>query len=154
MCCMYVRIMPPEGSQYYNVFNLEKDGISLLENCLVDNVLLDNDVYIIVNGDLNSRTSNVSQTIMVEPDHTDLLSRQDDPIKRNSQDETINSFGKSLLTMCTSLDLCIINGTCNRDRLGRFTYISDNGCSVDDYFLMLCALWTSEAFPPSTSSKR
>ena len=67
--CAYV---PPEGSQYYNVLNLERDGISLLENCLVDNVLLDDDVYIIVNGDLNSRTSNISQTVSLDADNEDF----------------------------------------------------------------------------------
>ena len=138
--CAYV---PPEGSQYYNAFDIDKDGISLLENCLVDNVILDNDVHIIVNGDLNSRTSNVSQTLLFEQDHFDFLDRHDEPIKRSSQDKVINSFGKSLLSMCTTLDLCIVNGTCNGDRIGRFTYISDNGCSVDDYFLMSCALYAS-----------
>ena len=138
--CAYV---PPEGSQFYNVLNLEKDGVSLLENCLVDNVLLDNDVYIIVNGDLNSRTSNISQTVSMETDYDDFLRIHDEPIERNSQDRIINSFGKSLLSMCTSLDLCIINGTCNGDRLGRYTYISDNGCSVDDYFMMSCTLYAN-----------
>ena len=140
--CAYV---PPEGSQYYNVLNLEKDGVSLLENCLVDNVLLDKDVYIIVNGDLNSRTSNISQSISFDPNHEDFLRTHvnDDPITRKSQDKTINSFGKSLLSMCTALDLCILNGTCNGDRIGRFTYICDSGSSVDDYFLMSGTLYAN-----------
>ena len=42
--------------RYYNVLNLESDGVSLLENCIVDNVLLDNDVFVLISGDLNSRT--------------------------------------------------------------------------------------------------
>ena len=136
--------VPPEGSQYYNVLNIENDGISLLENCLVDKVLLDYDMYIMVNGDLNSRTSNVSQPIMIESDYTDyVINRNEDLLKRNSQDKSINAFGKSLLCMCTALDLCIINGTCEGDRNGRFTYITDNGASVDDYFLISCTLYAS-----------
>jgi len=38
--------------------------------------------------------------------------------------------------MCTTLDLCILNGVCYGDQEGRFTYISDFGSSVIDYFLM------------------
>ena len=135
--------VPPEGSPYYNLLDLEKDGISVLENCLLDTVLLDKDVHVMINGDLNSRTSNASQTILSELDYADPYDTKEEPIKRHSQDTVMNSFGKSLLAMCTALDLCIVNGTCNGDRLGRFTYICDTGCSVDDYFLISRTLYAS-----------
>ena len=38
--------------------------------------------------------------------------------------------------MCTALNLCILNGMCHGDHLGRYTYISDAGSSVNDYFLL------------------
>ena len=47
-----------------------------------------------------------------------------------------NGYGKMLLNMCTTLSLTIMNGTCNGDCEGRFTYIGDSGCSVVDYFLL------------------
>jgi len=40
------------------------------------------------------------------------------------------------LNMCTALNLCILNGMCYGDHLGRYTYISDVGSSVNDYFLL------------------
>ena len=40
--------------------------------------------------------------------------------------------------MCTVFDLCILNGICNGDPQGRYTFISEAGCSVDDYFLLTC----------------
>jgi len=55
---------------------------------------------------------------------------------RCSQDTVINGFGKSLLNMCTALNLSILNGMCHGDRNGCYTYISDMGSSVIDYFLM------------------
>ena len=38
--------------------------------------------------------------------------------------------------MCFALDLWIMNGVCNSDPQGRYTYISDTGNSVNDYFLV------------------
>ena len=38
--------------------------------------------------------------------------------------------------MCTTFDLVILNGLCNGDLEGRYTYTGENGSSVDDYFIM------------------
>eukprot|EP00745_Piridium_sociabile_P014999 TRINITY_DN220_c0_g1_i5.p1 TRINITY_DN220_c0_g1~~TRINITY_DN220_c0_g1_i5.p1 ORF type:complete len:431 (+),score=53.42 TRINITY_DN220_c0_g1_i5:76-1293(+) len=43
--------------------------------------------------------------------------------------------------MCTALRLCILNGLCNGDHNGRYTYISDHGSSVNDYFLASLSLF-------------
>ena len=64
-------------------------------------------------------------------------------IQRFSQDATINLFGKSLLFMCTTLNLCLLNGTCEGDRIGAYTFISDAGSSVVDYFVLSCDLYAS-----------
>jgi hypothetical protein len=37
--------------------------------------------------------------------------------------------------MCTALDLSILNGMCKGDLEGRYTYMSESGCSVNDYFI-------------------
>ena len=135
--------IPPEGSPYYNITGVNGDGISNLEDCIFDNVLLDNDVYVLLNGDLNSRTANVSQSISCEHDEIFNVQEKDQNIQRFSQDTTINPFGKSLLFMCTALNLCILNGTCEGDRLGAYTFISDAGSSVVDYFVLSCDLYAS-----------
>ena len=133
--------IPPEGSPFYNVTGVNSDGVSNLEDCIFDNVLLDNDVYVILNGDLNSRTANVSQSISSEHDAIYNVQENENNIQRMSQDTNINTFGKSLLFMCTVLNLCILNGTCDGDRLGAYTYISDAGSSVVDYFVLSCDLY-------------
>ena len=140
--CCYI---PPEGSKYYSEMDLEADGVSVLENCIVDNVLLDKDVYVVLSGDLNSRTSNVFQSISIENDMFDGSIRNNDftDISRNSKDGAINAFGKTLLNMCISLDLCIMNGVCHGDQDGGYTYICDAGSSVNDYFIMSSSLFAS-----------
>ena len=55
-------------------------------------------------------------------------------------DSQINDFGKRLLELCTLFDLQLINGRQPWDNHGKFTFISDQGCSVVDYFLMSSSL--------------
>ena len=52
-----------------------------------------------------------------------------------SEDRYVNNYGKSLLNMCTILGLSILNGQCKGDLEGRYTFMSNAGCSVDDYFI-------------------
>ena len=61
--------------------------------------------------------------------------------RRFSQDKVINTFGKSLLYMCNTLGLSILNGLCNGELMGSYTYVSDSGCSVIDYFLMSSSMY-------------
>ena len=133
--------VPPEGSPYYVTTGLSADGIAILEDNIIDNVLLDNDVYVLLNGDLNSRTSNVSQPVSNDEDLFFDVFGDESCITRKSQDNVINPFGNSLLYMCSTLDLCIVNGTCSGDMHGAYTYICDNGCSVVDYFLLSNSLY-------------
>ena len=139
--CAYV---PPEGSRYYTCLNLDSDGVSLLENCLVDNVLLDSDVYTLICGDMNSRTADVSQPVTFDLDNfQDMHLGNNFDVQRRSQDTVINGFGKTLINMCISLNLSIMNGMSYGDQDGRFTYISDRGSSVNDYFLVSSDLFAT-----------
>ena len=58
--CAY---FPPEGSPYYNYCDVE-NGIGLLEDCLSDCMINLNDIFVILSGDLKSRTSNISKHII------------------------------------------------------------------------------------------
>ena len=99
-------------------------------------------MYVLINGDLNSRTSNVFQYLSSENDMFDESRRNDfHDVSRNSKDGAINAFGKTLLNMCISLDLCIMNGVCSGDQDGGYTYICDAGSSVNDYFIMSGSLF-------------
>ena len=55
---------------------------------------------------------------------------------RCSEDSVLNPFGKKLLNMCTAFGLNILNGVCNDDLQGRYTFISHCGNSVNDYFMV------------------
>ena len=48
----------------------------------------------------------------------------------------LNGVGKLLLNMCCALELGILNGVCSGDRQGRYTYISETGNNVNDYYLV------------------
>ena len=92
--CAYV---PPENSPYYSAFDID-DGISLLEESLAD-------VYLLLCGDLNSRTAN---EFPVSQSGNDVFARAvgETPV-RCSEDSVLNSYGKKLLNMCTAFGLNI-----------------------------------------------
>ena len=62
----------------------------------------------------------------------------DNELKRISQDKytSTNMFGKSLISMSTVLNLSILNGTCNGDSNGSYTFVAKTGCFVVDYFII------------------
>ena len=50
-----------------------------------------------------------------------------------AEDAVSNDFGDILLNLCACCDLSILNGLCNPDQSGKFTYISPHGNSTVDY---------------------
>ena len=66
LLCAYV---PPEGSSYYMHSGLDADGILMLESCLTECVPNVFDYHIIICGDLNGRTANVSQPFTADYDY-------------------------------------------------------------------------------------
>ena len=131
--CAYV---PPEGSNFYSYIDEDTVGIELLENCLIDHALANQDLFVIIASDLNARISNSSQTLFTHFDFDKMHSSHSASAGRYSQDKGTNSFGLCLLNMCTALNLRILNGVCHGDQNGNYTYISDTGSSVIDYFLI------------------
>lgn len=102
-----------------------KDGIVILEENLVQEIR-DEDLYILLCGDLNARTG------CEQPKLDDMSNYrpgfEDDDVRgdwagRSSKDTVVNSFGKSLLNLCFLLDCVILNGCCNGDRKGEYTYV-------------------------------
>ena len=61
-------------------------------------------------------------------------------ILRDSSDNLMNTFGRSLIDMCATLKLTIMDGLYTGDEGGAFTFISPNGNSVVDRFLVSCCL--------------
>ena len=53
---------------------------------------------------------------------------------RKSFDSKVNAHGKKLTQLCTSGNLCLLNGRMEGDSLGKFTFISkSNGASTVDF---------------------
>jgi exonuclease III len=142
-CLLVGCYIPPDNSPYYaetDIYN----GISLLEDCLLELAKDYGDLPVIICGDLNARTGS-AQAVKRDPidDLHDMTAADDDVdtdvdngTKRQSLDRTINAFGRLLLSVCEEFDLCILNGIISKNFCGKHTYVSHNGSSVLDYFLV------------------
>ena len=51
-------------------------------------------------------------------------------------DKTVNKYGRYLINLCASNNLCILNGRIQGDRFGKFTCHKSNGASVVDYAIL------------------
>ena len=55
---------------------------------------------------------------------------------RQSQDKITNQFGKVLIDFCTTFHCIPLNGNHTGDQNGQFTFVSNQGNSVVDYFIV------------------
>ena len=108
------------------------------------------DVYILCGGDYNARTG--SNPDFIEDDLLEYSENQNTShwdfiidffnMRRFSADRTINNFGKTLLDLCSTLNIHIMNGRCGNDfEKGDFTYIGNNGTSLIDYLISSSVLF-------------
>ena len=127
----------PENSPFYAHFNVE-DGIDYIEDCIFDKIVsFDAEVHLFLCGDFNARTSNVIPSHLdIENLHHFKDNTHTNSLIRNSQDSILNLYGKKLLSFCSAFGVCMLNGICNSDQIGRYTYIRDTGNSVNDYVLI------------------
>ncbi|VDI22079.1 Hypothetical predicted protein [Mytilus galloprovincialis] len=93
----------------------------------------------LVCGDLNSRIGEIDDVL--SNDNLDLYLESVDHVetpivpKRHSVDKTVNAFGRKLLQLCYNTELTIANGRLG-NRVGKFTFCTMNGRSVNDYLLV------------------
>ena len=145
-CVSYI---PPEGSRYGGISTfdaLEADILELNQN---------NNFQICLLGDFNARTANQSDLVPFDENIEQFLHSDNPndemnrisigdlgfPTERHSSDLQLNNYGKRLLEMCKSFNLCIANGRLGSDRfLGSTTC---KGCSVIDYAILSPLLFTS-----------
>ena len=137
----------PEHSAIYTAD--EPNGIEILQGT-VDTVISEYpNVNILLLGDFNARTSNNLDYIP----HDDISfvfndSNTDYPsdifnLDRSSKDKKINKFGLSLIEMCCTYDIHIMNGRLFNDKVGNFTCFYNNGKSVVDYMICSTSLFES-----------
>ena len=141
---------PPANSVYYKETEIT-NGISLIEQCIMDAIETVGGLPLTVFGDLNARTGSENATETTYDDETFNMfapndeSGLDKSTMRVSKDKEINKFGKYLLNVRAQFNLTIMNGTLG-DECGKFTYISTSGCSVIDYCIK-----TTSSYADSTA---
>ena len=127
LCLVYI---PPRDSPYF-----DPDIFTNLENDINN---LKNDYSIVLMGDFNARTGTENDFIV--EGLNDFIPHDNFPLprqipNRNSFDGHINEHGKTLIEICKSLDLRILNGRCKGDSLGKITFHGSQGISTVDYII-------------------
>ena len=85
-------------------------------------------------GDFNARIGEWDSVMDDEPDlFEDAVSGD---ILRKSKDKSTNQFGKTLIDFCSTFHCMPLNGKHSGDLQGQFTFISQLGNSVVDYFVV------------------
>ena len=142
--CVVIGVyLPPENSKYYQDTDIY-NGVTMLEDGLLDICHRVGDIPVIVLGDLNARTASRNSCLSRDPidDICDVNSDNglDEPVsegnKRYSKDSVVNPFGKYLLGVCDEFQLSIVNGIERYNFSPDFTYVSESGCSVIDLFIV------------------
>ena len=64
---------------------------------------------------------------------------------RNTRDTVLNRFGQSLIELCCTHDIHIVNGRTENDTSGNFTCVANEGKSVVDYVIASSVLFDSIA---------
>ena len=138
---------PPEGSTFYTD-RQERDGIVDIETTILDILSEIGDCNIFVAGDLNARTGSEDDfiqddNIMHLPGVEDWYPVDDFNVPRSSRDAQTNAFGRSLLDMCRTLGIHMLNGRLPGDQDGEFTFCARAGNSVVDYMLVSSELFNT-----------
>ena len=103
----------------------------------------DNDSPVMIIGDMNARTSNVSDYIINYGNKiTNSIFQDNHPhTDRKNCDLQINEEGFKLINLCKSFDLMILNGRTYGDYWGNFTHYNKNkGSSTVDLAIVSCKI--------------
>lgn len=136
--------IPPERSAVYELQN--DNGIDILREKLL--LILSDmpNVSFIVAGDMNARVKDLLDYIPnddVDAIFGDAVDYPGDTfdISRNTRDTELNRFGKTLIDLCCTYDIHLLNGRFPGDECGNFTCTANRGKSVVDYFIMSTTLF-------------
>ena len=141
---MIFTYIPPENSP---VYTQEANGIVLLNENINEIFLRYPSADLFVSGDLNSRTGDLQDFIPFEDlqfvfGETEYSADPFD-ITRQSKDDTCNRFGTSLIDLCCTHNIHVLNGRLFEDTEGEILCVANNGRSVVDYMLAQTSLFTS-----------
>jgi len=127
--------VPPQGSPSYE--SSLDDGVNDIEKCLLILSQRYNGSQFLICGDLNARTADKNSA-----QSADLHNVFEECIvdSRVSEDKDVNQFGRSLLSICVEFNLKILNGSTTGDFEGKYTFVSLQGSSTIDYFVVSSGL--------------
>ena len=133
----------PSESDYYKITS-NGYGIEQLEECITDFDKRYDQYYLLMSGDFNARVGQRNaQSILYDFNFWDpLVSNYDEgnvslpEYERVSCDQIENAFGRQLIELCELYDCIILNGLTQHNFDGDFTFISNSGASVVDYFIV------------------
>lgn len=133
MCFPYIS---PDGSTIYNDVN----GIDIFEDYLLQIIMKYPDASLLLAGDFNARCGSL-QDVLVD-DNVDYIFDEDSvyeidsfQMNRKTKDLTHNAFGRSLIELCKSFSVHIVNGRMYQDSDGEITCTANDGSSIVDYFI-------------------
>ena len=125
----------------------EDNGITLLNERISEVILQYPSAELLLAGDLNARISILQDFIPYDDlefvfGHTDYPTDPYD-IQGQSKDETYNRLGISLLDLCCTYNIHVLNGRLFEDTNGEITCVANNGSSIVDYMLASTAKFDS-----------
>ena len=130
----------PENSRHYEDLS-ETNRIVALENSILIICTQIGDMELYLSGDFNARIGNDEEDFITD-DTSDYLpcdlNYENDNfcVNRTSKDSFVNRFGKSLLSLCRTLNVHVLNGRSDLDQHGEYTFVSHLGKSVIDYMIV------------------
>ena len=110
----------------------DNNGINLLEDVLTMLLHEFKNLLILLTGDFNARIGDMLDFIVDDSiDYLviDFYELDTFTINRKTKDVNLNSFGQTLINLCKSFNIHVLNGRTKGDSLGELTYISKPGCS-------------------------
>ena len=134
VCFLYIS---PEGSTIYNE-ETGYNGIEIFDNKLFQMVHQYPDADIMLAGDFNARCGDYQDILL--NDESDLYESDLFELRRKSKDLNHISFGLSLIELCKTYGIHILNGRSPWDRDGEITCVANDGCSIVDYFIVSSSL--------------
>ena len=119
----------PSNSVFYSNKTYD-DTLEMLEEFLADELQKEDNVDILLNGDLNARIGEWCFSMSEE-------NQEDDTIEfhRSSQDAVTNPYGRKLIELCNTFNLVPLNGLTEKSFDNKYTFLSRRGNSTIDHFL-------------------
>ena len=120
--------VPCESSRHWRVDHFEEIQDDVLKYKRLSRTIL-------IMGDFNARTGNLIDSIELDGESINVLTR-------HNKDDKVNTNGRMLTDFCKATEILIVNGRVGENS-GSYTCVTHNGRSTIDYFLAECSVFDS-----------